>query len=873
MPAVLTHKSIMLLARERIGQIRDALVAKKNSSDVVHTDLEAKILALATKTFDMMSQPPHPTTTLPGHPFVRPLGDRISKFSVMGAMGPDITAFSALFAPGQAWIFDTVHKGNPDHNREMVAAGTCEFAFEFWRRASTAITDEAQLRKIRAYVLGHLCHLAGDIISHPFINDLEWHQTSASGNKLDHADGEGSHDALVATKVLLRRSTREGAAWDAWWPTVDEVPGDFFSIYADTLEAVYTARSRRRTGFTEFEDHFRDFAPPSLSGELIKDGYKVYRNGILSIGYGYGTWSWVAFMLPLTIPFIFFPLIAAALPHSQQFFRESRPTDNDAKAWFELLALPVVFGSAVTMAWGIWLATLSTKGVAGRSGFGIASSFYSFLSCLVGLLTSGNEDIPAGVQWGVFLGIPSVVALIETIIGIVDANREGYGKRGGLSLIFGLPILICLVVGVLCWLVYKAVLAIFEAAGGTNDGLKSAGFWIATGLWSLLVFFGSVIVARYALRDAKIPEYPKFPAEKPHHVRLFDDVTLYSEPAVASPTLAQSFFPAARRKLLKLWWEGPGDMFIRSDRYQLVFSFAEAGTNPQTVPAPVAPMTLVEFIHLLEKRVKDSGGVAGKLKASVSFPADIDYELPAGAVFADHGDDQKSVAKHDEKAVEFKKLKTTEDDSDYFLYHAPKPAQSIRFGKNGALNNPFGLDEAALRLDEDQNGFTYVFDAVAVGDSNTVMGFAADFAALLCLGGASHMDAAAAPASKIHQVFRNWCLDRRRENEWRMIVAGGALSEKGDHPEKFDPLMLRPTDPDAYVSPLADISAAVVAEGERTTRELGWVPLMRQWLDMTQRPTSDPLAETRLNPDNPTNHALSRGMAFLLDMSDPTAVP
>jgi hypothetical protein len=64
----------------------------------------------------------------------------------------------------------------------------------------------------------------------------------------------------------------------------------------------------------------------------------------------------------------------------------------------------------------------------------------------------------------------------------------------------------------------------------------------------------------------------------------------------------------------------------------------------------------------------------------------------------------------------------------------------------------------------------------------------------------------------------------------------------------------------------------VVEEGERTTREMGWVPLLRQWLDMTQRPNSDPLADTRLNPANPTNHALSRGLAFLLDMSDPVRV-
>lgn len=153
----------------------------------------------------------------------------------MGAMGPDITGFSALLAPGQAWVFDTVHKGTPDTQREAVVAGTCELPFALWRRVSSRITAElaapdqqtqrtADLDKMRAYVLGHLCHLAGDIVSHPLINDLEWHGSNTLKARLDHANGEVSHDALVAQKVFLRASTREGAGWDAWWPEVDAVP-------------------------------------------------------------------------------------------------------------------------------------------------------------------------------------------------------------------------------------------------------------------------------------------------------------------------------------------------------------------------------------------------------------------------------------------------------------------------------------------------------------------------------------------------------------------------------------------------------------------------------------------------------------------------
>lgn len=866
MPAVLTHKTIMLLARERLGQIRDALQARKNTSGIVHTDLDNKIFALAKRAYDIMSEPPHPTTDLPGQPFVRPLGEGISKFAVMGAMGPDITAFSAMLAPGQGWLFDTVHKGNPDANREMVAASTCEFAIQLWRSMSTATTDERKLKKLRAYVLGHLCHLAGDIISHPFINDLEWHFPGNPDNKLEHADGEGSHDAIVAQKVLLRRSTRDGAAWDAWWPTVDEVPTEFFTAYAAALEDIYHAHTRPPAGFREFEEHHQALDPPSLSPDFIFSGYKMYRNGIVSIGYGHGTWDWVAFLLPLTIPIMLLPIAAAALPNSRQLFRDPQPGDDVSKAWLEMFALPTAVGSAIAGYYGIRIAALTTKGVGVRTGFGITLAAISFVLGVIALIMSGTGNVPDWARW-LLLGIPALISIVQILLGLIDSKRDGYGMRAALGFIYGAPLVVLIVATLLCILVYRAILS-----GVSNRGLDSLAFWGVTLLWIGLWLFGiSLPLARCVLRDAKIPEFPRFPTEKPHHVRLFDDNVLYSNPAVAAPNLADRFFPSSRRKLLKLWWEGSGDMFIRVDRFQLVFSFTDSeGVDKQIVPAPVAPMTLVQFIHLLENRVKDAAGHAGSLKGAVMFREDLDYELPPGATFADHGDDQKVLSRHFMESIKFKKLGTTEEGTDYILYHARKPEQSIRFGKAGPVNNPFGRDDASVIAEEDNSGYQYVFDPNAVGESDTIMGYAADFAALLCMGGASQMETS--PANRIHQVFRNWCLDRRRENEWRMLVAGGAFSEKGNNPDRFDPLMLRPPSPDDYRAPLGAASPDAIAEGERTARELGWVPLLRQWLDITRRPTVDPLADTRLHPQNATNRALNRGMAFLLDMSDPARV-
>src|SRR6266705_3279974 len=180
MPAVLTHKTIMLLARKRLEEIEEALRVKRLAGVVPRSTIEERVEALVTKALEYMNSDPAPSTDFPGAPYAKPLGSGVSKFAVMGAMGPDIPAFASALAPGQAWTFDNIHKGYPDEDREAVVAQTCDFIFEFWKKVNTSISSEEhdpaqqtrQLNKMRAYVLGHLCHMAGDIISHPLINEL-----------------------------------------------------------------------------------------------------------------------------------------------------------------------------------------------------------------------------------------------------------------------------------------------------------------------------------------------------------------------------------------------------------------------------------------------------------------------------------------------------------------------------------------------------------------------------------------------------------------------------------------------------------------------------------------------------------------------------
>ncbi len=141
MPAVATHTAIMLLAKARLEDLRDVLDARIRHYPAGQKPLviEQRLRDLAQEALDNFAAPPlAPPDVLGG----APLGSLVSKLAVMGAMGPDIPAFSNVLQPGQAWVFDSVHKGTPDSNREQVIARTVDVALEIAAQAVPRIRSE-----------------------------------------------------------------------------------------------------------------------------------------------------------------------------------------------------------------------------------------------------------------------------------------------------------------------------------------------------------------------------------------------------------------------------------------------------------------------------------------------------------------------------------------------------------------------------------------------------------------------------------------------------------------------------------------------------------------------------------------------------------
>ncbi|HTG33675.1 MAG TPA: hypothetical protein VLB76_12175 [Thermoanaerobaculia bacterium] len=795
MPAALTHTAILLLARRRLRELKRALGGKTG-------DFEKRLAYLVSQALDMASTPPWPA--LPEHQAGDPLFAEISQFAVLGAMGPDVPAFAALLAPGQAWVFDTVHKGNPDRDREAVKAGTTDLALAIWDRGSAAAaqaaTDPAELKKalshLRAYVLGHLAHLAGDIVSHPYVNAVEWGRGEPA---FDHTATEGSIDARVARQVFGRPSTREGQRWEAWWPLPEEVPAWLPAAYAEALEQVYSLRTRRPTGFAEFEAGLLKRDPPPLDESLMRDGFHVFRVGAVGIGYGWGWGHWFSVLSLLALPLLALPPLVLAAPHARRYLGGAEEKPDLEAARTELLTLPAAVAVFSSLVAAILIEGITRRGVERYTATGLLSTG---LSAGLGLAflgkTLGGSRTAAPLRW-LLLGVPLAV-------GLFHLSRVDRPHTGSLPLVHALP-----VAAVLAFLVVPLI----DKVPGLKKDVAAG---IAIAAWTLAVLAGWIWLAR-RLRDARIPEEPRqLPADRPHHVRLFDDTTLFHDPAVAAPTPADLFFPSGRRKLLELWVEdGNPDLWLRSDGFQLAFS-ADGVTVSQVVPAPIEPVTARQYVLRLEAAIPG-------LKGRVAAPADLDYVLPPGYTFASEKA-ERDPAPATDPPERLEKLGSANKPT--AIYLAPKPAQAVRFGVHG----PVDARDHVVSAQGDEDGFLFVHDRLA-GEADTVMDLAGDFAALLLLGGASRMlpeadrqDHGIAP---IQQVFRNWNLDRRRVDEWRLLVAGGAA--RG---------------PD-------------LAEGDATARALGWVPLLRKWQDAAGR--------------GETDVALSRGLAFLLDMTDAVEVP
>lgn len=1052
MPGAITHTAVALLARDRIRQIRDSLRAKEKNGRVVN-DIERRIRYLAEKAFTIMTTATptiEPPVALYGVPPADLGSDQVSKFLLMGAIGPDIPEYAALYTANQKWLRDTLHKGTPDINREQVLVGSCNYALAFWRKVQPHIDSDFgrsstadQLRHanaracMQAYVLGHFSHVATDLVSAPFIDNLEFQLGTPMRAKLSRDQIVGALEVEVSRAIFRRGGDTRGSEWVNWWPAENQVPGAFYKASKEALEEIY-GPGAVRPGLLDFENTLRMDRPPELSEKLLRDGYGSFRT-IVDVGTAWDYWDWLTATWFMYLPSLLAYPLALALPNGKDRFRGVKPPGyDDDKALFEILALPFAVNSLVPLYYSI-IANTSYLGAEREVIAGWVSTGVQLAAAIGFILTIDTSA--EGLPWRyIFLfGLP----LLAYGFHIFYTLWRGVQNPRRKQLLFAsiVPVVLSfLFIGLYFAFMHTGVEKLLDP-----EAIREPGEFV----WRLVVWF-VILFALWWLTAVLIRWFlsPSVPAAEAnalvgtqgHHIRLFDDASLFLKPPAenappVSPTLADLFYPSGRRALMKLWWDGNGAASIIAHRDRLEFNL---DGHVVVIPAPPAGMKTSEFAEYLERNVLDfseDGGLKAEPFHTVSdeslFPIlELeDHELPPGLAFSDDGDGETTQAAHDAKAGRRVALRASTEDP-YVLYHAPKAHQSVRFDAHGPsldadettaaingtgmVNNPAGSRRVTLVPAANNTRFTQLFrpgdlievpqgsgtvrvvvsvdsdeqltistpfpaapmgatfaraaqdrrnsfiapiawsvqhvagstgfelqgtagfdfgsrlkpgdmiivraplpanplmltvrevpsdTVIIVSDSvigqpmstfqrvaeqpdrlirylagtddtlqsgGSIMNHAADLAALLCLGATSQLLSAGelprnnigsrSDLTRVHQVFRNWNLDRRRENEWKMLILGGAVSEKRGDVAAAD-----------VAVPPADPRSDPVPAGEPIANSMGWVNVLRNWVEMARSPLANTQDRIAFRPGNPTNLELSQALAYLLDIPDPGA--
>jgi hypothetical protein len=707
----LTYHAIAAMTRERLRHIDELLVAKIRSHQNP-SDLERQVRFLAKRAHEIMSQTPH----LPNDNTLPPFARQISQQAIFGSIGPSFPRYAAQFALSQSWLFDTIHRGNADPNREMVMARSSDFLLELWERARSLIeaanpADKlTQLEKMRGYVLGHTCHIAADLVSAPFVFGLKSRLGVGGVGPFSESQITEAIEERVANRIFGKSHAR-GDDFKDWWPTTIDLPIKFFDAYKEALEAKFGpgARPKLRPApgvrtpnpqvSRSFNEKFRSDAPPDLSVRLLEDGFSAFRAS-LEHRYVWNWGDWVAATWLMWLPPIFaYPLIVA-LPQTRALFKDGE-TVNDQPVkkgvgWLGLLMAPLVTSSLSPIALSIYISAFTNFGVGRETVLGWIVGGLNLITSIIFLITKDEEENP-GLR-GVFLfGLPFVGLAFHAIY--VLTGGGGDRRRTQLALSSLVPVIV------------TAAYLIFHLSWHTDQGLGmngwlkkkpdgsreewgNAGFLGGWFLWAGLMIAGWLLLP-LVLRDRDDSADVSFVTGRGHFLRMFDQSSLFFDPELAqnpnaerrNPSLATHFYPTDRRPLAKIWWEGEGEMHVRSERFALRFSTANAGTNAdQFVLAPPAPMTLAGFARFLNRAVTEGAIFTRNLKVELVDEEDFDYILPPGELFSDRGDDKTTIELHDPEAAKFTKLTTKKDDKDVvLLFHAPRARLANFVGKNATV--------------------------------------------------------------------------------------------------------------------------------------------------------------------------------------------
>lgn len=681
MPGPITYSAVTVLTRDRLRQIRDALRAKLDTGTQVR-DIERQLYHLADRAFHMLSAEGD-TVDAPLQLYGPPFGDRISRYALMGALGPDLPSYGAPQAAGVEWLRDTLHNGTPDPSRARVLAGSTNLPLRIWTSVRARVEAEhtdplvraAKLDEMRAALLGHFCHIAADVVTAPYIDDLRFHLGTVAQPQLTRQEIVGAIDVEVSRTLFRKGISTRGSDWARWWPSVDTVPGYYFEAWVEAAEAEYGPGAVRE-GLGAYQAQRAIDEPPPLSRALLSDGYTTFRT-VMERGFVWDLLDWMGALVWMFVPAIGLLPLHAALDQGSRRFDQSKPAHyNEDAAVYQLVVYPFAALGVIPIVTQIVMSFTRVAGknvpfVLGWVSAGVQlAALISFFASLDEL---DEEDDPRGAAWALLLAVPLILEVVHIVLTFVRSNRDNRLMQLGLGSLVHVGLALLYLFLYWAWM-HQGVSSLREP-GDKGPFARDFILWflLVGGLW-----IGTAALMRWVFTPSvRTDQAQQFVTGRRHHIRLFDDSTLYAAPTGASPTLDEQHFPSERRALFKLWWSGAGTPTVTSSRDTLTFDFG--GGHTVVVHAPLAPMSQADYAAYLQRVVRDAGGNAD-LEVERSYEDELDYPLPAGMTFSHGGDDRTLEADVTAHAADSAGLTEAQP---FVLYHAPRRLHAVGYSRRG----------------------------------------------------------------------------------------------------------------------------------------------------------------------------------------------
>lgn len=754
MTGLITQSAVLLLARKRLEQMVRLLAAKVRSAGTVNST-ERQVLFLARQALKALETPPLPDTRgeFVDGSFTPWLAGGISMFATAGAVALDFPQEAARGALGQAWLATTLRGGSADAQQQRVRNGSGRLLMAFADRVRAAVLADsaiaeadkpAALAAMRAFAIGHAAQIATLLTAPPFLDSVGAQAGRSTPPARVKPLAQAVRGALEASVNfnIFKSANPARPFWLQWLPAPDQLPGHLFSAYAAAAEDVY-GPGARVAGGKAHNDKLRSDDPPPLSAHLLRDGYEAYH--ALSQGrYGWTYGDWLGATFFMFLPAMLMLPFAALLPNAKDLSRNPSPPGADGeRGAFELVTFPFAFGALAPLGITLKIMLGSYMGAGKETIFALVNAIIGVVVAIVFFSTLG-ADLPAGVRWPLLFIAPLIADLVLMIFVLARGGDDPRHQQLAFGTVARIALAALFIVSFLAFLH-------FAVEGLADDGFESGAFWGLLLLWLAMVFgawLGFTALLVRSDRGGPAPAPDPAVSDVKQWLRLFDDSTLGS---LGSGAAAQPLFPGEREPVLKLWWTGAGDLFIRPLRNALEFSTDAAGSNVRTVPAPLAAMTAGEFGQWLAKAVAEPGNVfSAKLRVERMAPADpADPLLPSGEAFSNHGDGETTAEAQQAAALLFRPL--PRDGEPYLLLLAPRVRQAVAFGRGGEVLLS-GDDAAAL------NPPGRLLAIPAAGSVQVVGNAATRFIETFLPGDVIQVSSAAAPARVVVAVANDQTL-------------------------------------------------------------------------------------------------------------------